>query len=368
MAAAPVPSLSSSSTTVTTSTHYGATSTTTFFSTITALPGEKSLPIGYPWPAVTASPAFTTESVLVLTAVVGVVVGTDGKPLVTGTLVQTALPQQTAESSGGATLRCPARKCWTTGQQIGTVFGIVFAAIVIVAVIVGALCFKRTSRIMRDVREKPERDIEGGRRKERRRIATLLLGAKPQSLSPEIQHRRQRRRHRSRSGTTSSSSSSSESSSERSRRTNHPSMRTSAARAPSRFPNPTRRDRDRSAQTPAAPYPEVVRMPDARSSGRTASRTTAANSSRVRGYAVPAAAATISRSNLPPTRDISTRRPRRSRGPPPASMREPGDRRDDSRRRHHKRSTDDEIGRRTGRNRRMDRDSSEDNGYLRHRR
>ncbi|KAH6664941.1 hypothetical protein B0J14DRAFT_661055 [Halenospora varia] len=308
---------------------YGGTITTTFVSTITYIPGQKSVPINFPYPLIIAPPQFTTlpgpggriEPVLVLTAVVGIV-DLDGRPIATGTLVEKAPPETFWEIDDRGGLRCSSWKCWTEGQQAAVVIAALIVGSAVFGLLVwGLCCFRRrkTRRVVEDIEEVEVADLEGGRMGERGRLATLFLGARERSTSHEVEvemeRRRRRRRRRRRSRSASSLSNLSSSNDEGLRRSRGPS-----ARAVSRGPGSVRDEGMRFRRPPRSPYPE---------------RPPTSHQSKVRDYVVPAAAlagagvvaATMaarsrSRSTPPNTQTVAARKHRRPRGPPPTSMRD----------------------------------------------
>ncbi|RDL34394.1 uncharacterized protein BP5553_07522 [Venustampulla echinocandica] len=180
-----------SSATPTLATTYGAIRTATFTTTIIAPTNTLSVFIYYP--TITQSSQFTTVilgsagsksaatlPILVLTEVVGVIVSTDGQPLNTATLIQTAPPVLIYSGNGEASkldLGCAAWGCWSTGQKAGTIIAIVIG-IAIIGILIWALCRRRRAWISRG-RPKPRTtDVERGMGKRNTPVGAVMSGAR----------------------------------------------------------------------------------------------------------------------------------------------------------------------------------------------
>ncbi|CAG8975355.1 hypothetical protein HYALB_00005685 [Hymenoscyphus albidus] len=132
-------------------TSFGATRTTTITTTVSVNgPGGTSL--FYPWPAITGSSEVTTvtdlegprtEAVLV-TDIVGVILGTDGRVLTSATLNHQD-PQNTGIVTGESG-RCVEFKCWSSATQAGVIFLAVFLGLVVLGVIIWCLLKGRKPR------------------------------------------------------------------------------------------------------------------------------------------------------------------------------------------------------------------------------
>jgi hypothetical protein len=102
---------------------------------------------------------------------------------------------------------CSAWACWTKGQQAGTLFAIVVAAVAIIGVLIWGLCCCRPRRRIKRV-YRGRKDEEGQMMGKRGWLASILLGAWPEPEQRETPPRRgnHRRSPSSRSSATSCTS------------------------------------------------------------------------------------------------------------------------------------------------------------------
>lgn len=161
--------------------------------TTLSVDGPGGTTLYYPWPAVTGPPVFTTitalegirtESVLVVTDVVGVILGADGRVLRTATL-----KHKDPKSTGGTTAtdtRCLEFKCWTSAQQGGTIFAAVLVGLLLLGLLIWFLKKEKSRREGRGEVIMPATLVDG-RNREKVIVEDLERGER---------HRRRKSRHR----------------------------------------------------------------------------------------------------------------------------------------------------------------------------
>lgn len=313
---------------------------TTFSTTLSANgPGETTL--YYPWPAVTGAPIFTTitdlegirtESVRVVTDVVGVILGVDGRILGTATLTHKD-PQITGSATATDT-RCLEFKCWTSAAQGGTIFAAVLVGLLVLWVIIWCLKKEKSRREgRREVIMPPKKGL----------LATLTDGGTREKVIVEDVERGERHRRRRKSRTRTRErlpspveSTGSSSNVEELRKSKHRSSRNHHGRqsrdervrevddhyqsgsyaAPVRMPSPPpRRSRTSSVRSPRE-NPLPPNQPTAFMPPEPTHITPSRDpfySPRVRDFAAPGPRAEVTRSrNRSLIRDRDTRRGRRS--------------------------------------------------------
>ncbi|KAG9237181.1 hypothetical protein BJ875DRAFT_521473, partial [Amylocarpus encephaloides] len=161
------------------STIHTVTRIMTLTTRVTAPGKEEGSSLWYPWSPITQDAQTTTVlkgsqmrtlPILLLTEIVGV----DGTPLNTATLLQKAPVETTPPSSAPqlhssellGSLKCSAWRCWSSTENIGIVVAGIVIGSAIIAVIIWGLCLK----------PKEEESMGEREEKERGSLSTLLWG------------------------------------------------------------------------------------------------------------------------------------------------------------------------------------------------